>query len=107
MCAAAAKRFDASESYAHLLDTVFHLCPTGRSPASYRMNEALAAGAIPIFVSGDVRTGAPYGESWLSADLTRTHARIYVCVALFRRLGAARELRSSVAVPSHSVLRYC
>jgi hypothetical protein len=60
MCSAARQRYERAPPYRALLNTSFVLCPIGRSPASYRMNEALAAGAIPIFVSGDVLSGAPY-----------------------------------------------
>ena len=38
-CHAAAKRFDTGPGYSELLNTTFALCPAGRSPASYRMNE--------------------------------------------------------------------
>ena len=52
-CQQAAQRFDHGPDYRELLNTTFALCPAGRSPASYRMNEVMAAGAIPIFLSGE------------------------------------------------------
>lgn len=40
----------AGEGYADLMNTTFALIPAGRSPATYRLGEALSAGAIPVFV---------------------------------------------------------
>ena len=36
--------------YADLMNTTFALLPAGRSPATYRLGEALSAGAIPVFI---------------------------------------------------------
>ena len=46
--------------YLSLLNTTFALVPGGISPASMRLAEVLAAGAVPVFVSGDVRSSAAY-----------------------------------------------
>ena len=40
-------------SYTDLANTTFMLCPGGRSPASYRLIEALSVGAIPIVLERD------------------------------------------------------
>lgn len=36
--------------YEDLMNTTFALLPGGRSPATYRLGEALSAGAIPVFI---------------------------------------------------------
>ena len=59
-CEELEKRFNAAPSYASLLNTTFALVPSGRSPASWRLNEIMAVGAIPVFLSGDVLSGARY-----------------------------------------------
>lgn len=46
--------------YPDLLNTTFALVPGGRQPASFRLNEVMRAGCIPIFVSGDAKTTSPY-----------------------------------------------
>jgi len=45
-------------SFVELLNATFALLPAGRQPATLRLNEAMAAATIPIFVAGDAR--APY-----------------------------------------------
>ena len=37
-------------SYDDLMNTTFALVPSGRSPATYRLAEALSAGALPVFI---------------------------------------------------------
>ena len=59
-CRTYAKALEAAPSYLELLNTTFALVPAGRQPASYRLNEVLAASAIPVFVSGDPATSSPY-----------------------------------------------
>jgi len=46
--------------YVDLLNTTFALVPGGRQPASFRLNEVMRAGCIPVFVSGDAKTSSPY-----------------------------------------------
>lgn len=36
--------------------SVFHLCPRGNGPTSYRLYESLQAGTIPIYVWEEVRS---------------------------------------------------
>ena len=54
------QRFDASPDYAQVFNTTLALAPLGVSPASFRLHEILAAGAIPVFFSGELYTGSPY-----------------------------------------------
>ena len=53
--AASCAEYDAQLSrapgYVALLNTTFALVPAGRQPASFRLNEVLAAAAIPVLVS--------------------------------------------------------
>jgi glucuronyl/N-acetylglucosaminyl transferase EXT1 len=44
------------EKYLSTLNTTFALVPGGMQPASFRLDEVCAAGAIPVFVSGDLVT---------------------------------------------------
>lgn len=89
-CLRSAARERLGPSYSELLNTTFALCPAGRSPASYRMSEALASGAIPVFLSGAGRHqvggeaghGAyvpPLGDvvRWEQMSLHVHHAHLY------------------------------
>lgn len=40
----------AEHDYADLMNTTFALIPSGHSPATYRLTEALSAGCIPVFI---------------------------------------------------------
>lgn len=59
-CEELERRFNDAPSYSSLLNTTFALVPSGRSPASWRLNEVMAVGAIPVFLSGDVASAARY-----------------------------------------------
>lgn len=59
-CDARDRTYARSPPYLSLLNTTFALVPGGMQPASYRLSEAMAAGAIPIVVSGDA-----YGRTYL------------------------------------------
>jgi len=48
------------EKYLSTLNTTFALVPGGMQPASFRLDEVCAAGAIPVFVSGDLVTRSVY-----------------------------------------------
>lgn len=49
LCESLQREYDHA-SYDDLMNTTFALLPAGRSPATYRLGEALSAGAIPVFV---------------------------------------------------------
>jgi Exostosin family len=55
------KQQSARFTYVELMNSTFALIPTGRSPSTYRLGEAMSAGAIPIFCAdnGYVR---PFSE---------------------------------------------
>jgi hypothetical protein len=48
-CDAWGREYD-SYDYSDLLNTTFALVPGGRSPGTFRLTEAMAAAAIPVFV---------------------------------------------------------
>jgi len=48
-CAAWQAEYD-SYDYVDLLNTTFALVPGGRSPGTFRLSEAMGAGAVPVFV---------------------------------------------------------
>ena len=50
-CGEAEKRKERAPSYKQLLNTTFALVPEGRQAATYRLDEVMAAGAIPVFLS--------------------------------------------------------
>ena len=83
-------------SYAELLNTTFALVPAGRQPASYRLAEVMAAGAIPVFVSGDLRTSSPYvrpfGEliDWPSISLHFSWEAVPDIPSVLRKLSPAK-----------------
>lgn len=47
-------------SYLSTLNTTFALVPGGMQPASFRLDEVCAAGAIPVFISGDLASSSAY-----------------------------------------------
>lgn len=49
LCESSRKEYDRA-SYGDLMNTTFALLPAGRSPATYRLGEALSAGALPVFI---------------------------------------------------------
>jgi hypothetical protein len=51
LCIAAHNRTLAAPPYRSLLNSTFVLVPEGRQTASYRLDEVMAAGAIPVFLS--------------------------------------------------------
>ena len=55
-CRAYDKAMQLAPAYTTLLNTTFALVPGGRQPASFRLNEVMAVGAIPVFISGDKDT---------------------------------------------------
>lgn len=50
--------------YGDLMNTTFALIPAGRSPATYRLGEALSAGAIPVFIHNDFVKPFPNRIPW-------------------------------------------
>ena len=64
----------AAPPYMELFNTTFALVPGGRQPASFRLNEVLAAGCIPVFVTGEASEGAtpyvrPFDLDWGAMSL--------------------------------------
>ncbi|CAN0464627.1 unnamed protein product, partial [Laminaria digitata] len=49
LCESLQREYDKT-GYGDLMNTTFALVPSGRSPATYRLGEALSAGAIPVFI---------------------------------------------------------
>ena len=98
LCERLAREFNSAPTYADLLNTTFALVPAGRQPASYRLAEVMAAGAIPVFVSGDRLTSSPYvrpfGEviDWSSISLHFSWADVPAIPQTLRRLSAKQVL---------------
>ena len=96
LCDRLARDFKSAPSYAALLNTTFALVPAGRQPASYRLAEVMAAGAIPVFVSGDLRSTSPYvrpfGDviNWPSISLHFAWEGVPNIPRVLRRLSAER-----------------
>ncbi|CAM9123001.1 unnamed protein product [Ectocarpus sp. 6 AP-2014] len=64
MCEASQREYDSSPSYGDLMNTTFALLPAGRSPATYRLAEALSAGALPVFIHQDFVKPFPGKIPW-------------------------------------------
>lgn len=56
--------------YADIMNTTFALVPAGRSPATYRLGEALSAGAIPVFVHDNFVKPFPARIPWHRCSFT-------------------------------------
>ena len=74
--------------YIDLLNTTFALVPGGRQPATYRLTEALSAGAIPVFVYPDVDWIKPYSHliDWDRISFTFSPQEIPDILPKLRRL---------------------
>lgn len=64
----------AAPRFLDLFNSTFALVPGGRQPASYRLNEVMAAGCIPVFVTGEASEGAspyvrPFHINWGAISL--------------------------------------
>ncbi|KAG5178778.1 exostosin family-domain-containing protein [Tribonema minus] len=62
-CAALRRDYDAYD-YGDLLNTTFALVPAGRQPATYRLLEAMSAGAIPVVCADDYALPFPRLFDW-------------------------------------------
>ncbi|CAM9982432.1 unnamed protein product, partial [Pylaiella littoralis] len=63
LCESSRKEYDRA-SYGDLMNTTFALLPAGRSPATYRLGEALSAGALPVFIHQDFVKPFPDKIPW-------------------------------------------
>ncbi len=77
ICERADQAFAESPPYIDLLNTTFALVAEGRQPMTYRLDEAMAAGVVPVFASAEpfVR---PFSQliEWDSISLTVSPDRI-------------------------------
>mmetsp|Transcript_23518 Transcript_23518/g.35359 ORF Transcript_23518/g.35359 Transcript_23518/m.35359 type:complete len:418 (-) Transcript_23518:174-1427(-) len=82
--------------YDHLMNTTFALVPEGRSPATYRLNEVLAAGAIPVFFgdTGNCYT-KPFSElvDWEAMSLSFTTGEVNDILSTLRAIDGPTRLR--------------
>ena len=60
LCARLERSYPHAPEYDALLNTTFAIVASGRQPATYRLDEVMAAGAIPVLITGDRVTGLPY-----------------------------------------------
>ena len=81
-----------TSDYIDLLNTTFALVPGGRQPATYRLIEALSAGAIPVFVYPDVDWIKPYSHliDWDKISFTFSPQEIPDILPKLRRLSTYR-----------------
>eukprot|EP00904_Undaria_pinnatifida_P003028 jgi/Undpi1/12726/HiC_scaffold_6.g02394.m1 len=69
MCQGLQKEYDKTD-YGDLMNTTFALLPAGRSPATYRLGEALSAGAIPVFIHQNFVKPFPGRIPWQTFSFT-------------------------------------
>ena len=85
-------------SYAALLNSTFALVPLGRSPASYRLNEVLAHGCIPVFFSDGFVRPLPDLVDWPRLSLTFPTNRVDAILPTLRAIPPAEVARMQTAV---------
>jgi hypothetical protein len=93
-CERLAAGLRAAPSYLGLLNTTFALLSAARQPATTRLNEAMAAAAIPVFVSGDTE-GAympPFSEliNWPAISVNVRWSQVPQLPGILARLTPAR-----------------
>jgi hypothetical protein len=78
--------------------SVFTLCPAGYGRWSYRFNEALLAGSIPVLLADDYRL--PFGERirWSDYCVVVPEARALDVVEILRELPAERVAAMQAAI---------
>ncbi|CAM9927262.1 unnamed protein product, partial [Heterosigma akashiwo] len=90
------KEQDSIYEYDRLMNTTFALVPEGRSPASYRLNEVLAAGAIPVFFgdTGDCYV-KPFSElvDWEAISLSFTTGEVNDILPTLHAIDGPTRLR--------------
>lgn len=57
-------------TYGDLMNTTFALLPAGRSPATFRLGEALSSGAIPVFIHDNFVKPFPTRIPWGTFSFT-------------------------------------
>ena len=75
-------------NYNDLFNTTFALVPGGRQPATYRLTEALSAGALPVFVYPDIDWIKPYSHiiNWDEISFSFTPQEIPTILPTLRSL---------------------
>lgn len=68
LCQSLQQEYDTFD-YKDLMNTTFALLPGGRSPATYRLGEALSAGTIPVFIIKDYVKPFPGRIPWRKFSL--------------------------------------
>jgi hypothetical protein len=87
-CCASLRSFYNSYDFDDLMNATFAMVLPGRSPASYRLSEVMAAGCIPVFVGLEFAI-LPYAESIRWAELSLSApAHVDLRAALFPTLRA-------------------
>mmetsp|Transcript_34383 Transcript_34383/g.73413 ORF Transcript_34383/g.73413 Transcript_34383/m.73413 type:complete len:209 (-) Transcript_34383:573-1199(-) len=76
-CDALAAERKKAPSYLRTLNTTFALVLGGIQPASFRLDEVMAAGAIPVFVAGDLDDSSPYVRPFADAIPWRKYLRAW------------------------------
>eukprot|EP00904_Undaria_pinnatifida_P002679 jgi/Undpi1/12411/HiC_scaffold_5.g02083.m1 len=69
LCQDLQREYDKTD-YEDLMNTTFALIPAGRSPATYRLGEALSAGAIPVFIHQNFVKPFPGKIPWSTFSFT-------------------------------------
>lgn len=87
VCDDMAKKYEES-NYIDLFNSTFSLVPAGRSPASYRLVEAMASATIPVFVYPERSWVKPYNclIDWNSFSFTFTPDQISTILPTLRAL---------------------
>ena len=93
--------------YLEVLNTSFALVPRGHSLWSYRMIEALAAGAVPVLVAD--RLPLPFdgraGVRWSDFALTHNEDRVHALPARLAAMVATPDGRAQVCAMRHAARR--
>eukprot|EP00966_Prymnesium_polylepis_P078163 1811771-Prymnesium_polylepis.1 len=94
-CNEAADRTAHAAGYLELLNTTFALVPEGRQAASYRLDEVMAAGAIPVFMSDPFVPPFSQVVDWnaIAIFISREDAVAERTLEILGRLTAAQIVR--------------
>ena len=99
MCQGLQKEYDKTD-YGDLMNTTFALLPAGRSPATYRLGEALSAGAIPVFIHQNFVKPFPGRIPWQTFSFTFPAEEAPRIIDTLRAVSPRKLAKMQVRTPS-------
>lgn len=101
LCQSLQRDYDMSD-YKDLMNTTFALLPGGRSPATYRLGEALSAGTIPVFLINYYVKPFPGRIPWRKFSVTFATEEASIVLKTLRAIPMEKVIEMQVS--GHGIL---